>query len=443
MTETNSAARPSPLAARPHPVGSIVAILLLFVFSGVAVQILPVAAPGIIADWQLSATALAAPVSAVLVGSALGTVIGGILSDIIGRRPLIAGSVALLAAFMALTALASAPWHITATMLVAGLAMGFFFSPGMALVAELSPPHRRALSISLTVASLPLGLTLCSLAASVILPALGWEMLFLVGAALGVPCLLLFVAFVPESPSFLVKRPGREAEYAHVQARLSLPPVEIPTQEHGETSLVKRFGQLFTAAPVTTACLFVLFLATNMFGNMALSWIPTAMSDLGFSLAFSSGSLASWTTVTVLATPVAGWLMTRIGLNLVCAVALVISGTAMVLMGAFASVELGQGAISAMMALSGLGCAGFVTAVYTLAAESFPAELRGSGIGISDAIGRVGGVLGAYFGVQFMAAGGPNGFFYLLALLMAVSLVFLAILASASKPARPKAGAPA
>lgn len=443
MADTVPAAPPSLLGARPHPVGSIVAILLLFVFSGVGVQILPVAAPAIIADWGLSATALAAPVSAVLVGSALGTVIGGVISDIIGRRPLIAGSVALLAIFMALTAFATAPWHITGTMLVAGLAMGFFFSPSMALVAELSPPHRRALAISLTVASLPLGLTLCSLTAAAILPVLGWERLFLVGAASGVPCVLLFIAFVPESPGFLAKRPGREAEYAHVQARLSLPPAELPPEEHRETSLARRFGQLFTAAPVTTASLLVLFLAANMFGNMALSWIPTAMSDLGFSLAFASGSLASWTTVTVIATPVAGWLMSKYGLKLICAVSLVISGTAMVLMGAFASVELGQAPVSAMMALSGLGCAGFVTALYTLAAEAFPAELRASGIGLSDAIGRAGGVLGAYFGVQFMAAGGPNGFFYLLALLMGVSLVFLAILASASKPARPAAGAPA
>lgn len=443
MAEPQPMGRQSMFAARPHQFGSIAAILLLFVLSGVVVQILPVAAPAIIADWGLTATALAAPVSAVLVGSAIGTVIGGVISDIIGRRPLIAGSVALLAAFMVLTALATAPWHITLTMLVAGLAMGFFFSPSMALVAELSPAHRRPLAISLTVASLPLGLTLCSLTAAAILPALGWERLFLIGAALGVPCLLLFVAFVPESPSFLAKRPGREAECAHVQARLSLPPAELPPAEHGETSLFRRFAQLFMAAPVTTASLFGLFLATNMFGNMALSWIPTAISDLGFSLAFSSGSLASWTTVTVIATPIAGWLMTKYGLNLVCAASLVISGVAMVLMGAYASVEAGQTSVSAMMALSGLGCAGFVTAVYTLAAESFPAHLRGSGIGISDAIGRIGGVLGAYFGVQFMAAGGPNGFFYLLASLMAVSLVFLLILAQAGKPAQPTAGAPA
>ena len=134
-----------------------------------------------------------------------------------------------------------------------------------------------------------------------------------------------------------------------------------------------------------------------------------------------------------------GWLMSRYGIGIICAATLVVSGLAMTLMGAYASVEIGQTAISGMMAMSGLGCAGFVTAVYTLAATSFPDSLRASGIGISDAIGRVGGVLGAYFGVQFMAAGGPNGFFYLLASLMAVSLVFLAILESANKAARRKA----
>ena len=439
MADVARAATPSFFAARPHPFWSVLSILLLFVFSGVAVQILPVAAPAIIADWGVAATALAAPVSAVLVGSAIGTVVGGVISDLIGRRPLIAGSIALLGIFMGLTAFAARPLHITLTMFVAGLAMGFFFSPGMALVAELSPLKRRPLAISLTVASLPLGLTLCSLTAAAMLPVLGWRMLFLTGAALAVPCFLLFVCFVPESPGYLATKPARADECRRIEALLSLPLSEPPSAEHAHIPLARRFAQLFTAAPVTTACLFVLFLATNMFGNMALSWIPTAMSKLGFSLAFSSGALASWTTVTVIATPVAGWLMTRVGLNLVCAVTLAISGAAMVPMGLYASVEIGQTTVSLMMALSGLGCAGFVTAVYTLAATSFPDRLRASGIGISDAIGRVGGVLGAYFGVQFMAVGGPHGFFFLLALLMAVSLVFLFVLEGAHRSTQRKA----
>lgn len=433
MPDASQPAKQSLLAARAHPFWSIFSILLLFVFSGVAIQILPVAAAGIIADWRLADTALAAPITAILVGSAIGTIVGGIVSDIIGRRPMIAASVALVGIFMGLSSLATAPWHFTATMLFAGLAMGSYFSPGMALVSELSPPHRRALAISLTIGSLPVGLTLASLTAAAILPVLGWQMLFGLAALLAVPSFLLFVWFVPESPGFLASRPDRQDEYSRVLKQLSLPPVEVPEAEGEQPALITRFMQLFRATPVATACLFVLFLATNMFGNAALSWIPLAISNMGFSLAYSSGAMASWTTVTMLATPGAGWLLGKYGLRVVCTASLLCSGVAVALLGAYASVEIGQAAVSAMLALSGLGCAGFVTSVYMLAAESFPAQLRASGIGISDAVGRVGGVLGAYFGVQFLTAGGPSGFFYMLAALMAVSVAFLILLLRATK----------
>lgn len=431
MAEAKPRPAPSLLAARPHPFWSVLAILFLFVLSGVSVQILPVAAPAILAAWSLEGTALAAPVSAVLLGSAIGTVVGGIVSDVIGRRPLIAASVLVLGAFMALSALATLPWHLAATMLVAGVAMGCFFSPGMALVTEISPPKRRPLAISLTVASLPVGLTLCSLVAAAVLPVLGWERLFLLGGALGVPVFLLFVLFVPESPSYLATRPARKAEFDRVVARLGLPPVEAPAvavSNEAPPPLPRRFAQLFRAAPVATACLLLLFLGTNMFGNAALGWVPTAFSDLGFSLAYSSGSIASWTTATMLFTPVAGWLLGKYGLRIVCTSAIVVCGIALVLLGMNASPDAPQALLSALLALGGLGTAGFVTSLYTLAAESFPAELRGSGIGIADAIGRAGGVLGAYFGVYFVSFGGASGFFYLLAGLMAVNLAFLLVL---------------
>lgn len=433
MTERSpDASVPSLLSARPHPFWTTLAILLLFVFSGVAVQILPVVAPAVLLEWKLDGTALAAPVSAILVGSALGTVLGGVISDLIGRRPLIIASVAVLAVFLGLSSLATQPWHFTGTMLVAGLAMGCYFSPGMALIAELTPPKRRPLAISLTVASLPVGLTLCSFTASRILPTLGWEQLFVLAAALGIPCFLLFAWFVPESPGFMVSQRGREAEYRRVLDRLSLPAIDVPENDGPALPLARRFAQLFATAPLATACLLILFLATNAFGNGALSWIPSAISELGFPLSFSSGAIASWTMVTMLATPVAGWMLGRFGLKIVCGGSIVISGAALGLLGMLASLEAGEAPISALLAMAGLGTAGFVTSLYTLAAESFPAELRASGIGLSDAIGRVGGVLGAYFGAHLLAIGGPNGFFYLLACLMVVSLVVLAVLLSAN-----------
>src|SRR5690606_8534550 len=70
------------VAARPHPLWSVAAVLLTFIFSGAFIQLLPVAAPAIIRDWALADTALAPPMAMTLVGSSVGTVLGGIFSDV-------------------------------------------------------------------------------------------------------------------------------------------------------------------------------------------------------------------------------------------------------------------------------------------------------------------------------------------------------------------------
>ncbi len=414
--------------AYPHPVWSVFAILLLFVLSGVSMQILPVAAPAILQDWDLAGTALAAPIAAVLLGSAIGTVGGGVASDILGRRVLIILSIVLLGAFVALSALAVEPWHLTGTMLGAGIAMGGFFAPGMALVTEISPPQRRALAISLTVASLPAGLTLCSLTAAALLPILGWKTMFVLAGALALPVLLLFVLFAPESPGFLAANPARANELQRVVERLSLEPIEAPVAGEKPPPLSRRFAQLAAAAPIATMSLFALFLVTNLFGNVVLGWIPTVYAELGFSISFASGAMASWTTAMLVMTPVAGWLLGRFGLHLVCPVSIVITGGALVLLGFWSVIEAPQALVYALLALGGLGAAGIVTSLYSLAAESFPSQMRASGIGICDAIGRAGGVLGAYAGAYLIAFGGASGFFYLLAGLMGLNLLILLLL---------------
>ena len=396
------------MAARPHPLWSVAAVLK---------------------EWALADTALAPPMAMTLVGSSVGTVLGGIFSDVAGRRPLIAASVALLGVFTGISILASAPWHLMVTMFLGGAAMGCFFSPGLALVTEIATPARRPLAISLSVASIPVGLTLSAAASAFVLPAYGWHTLFVLVALAAVPSFLLFAWFVPESPSFLATRPGREAEYREVMERLSLPPAEHAEEDaQAHLPLARRFAMLIAAAPAATIGLFVMFLGANMFGNAVLSWVPVAFSNLGFPLSFASGSLSGWTTATMLMTPLAGWLLGRYGFGVVGPASSLITTVALVLLGTFAAPGSNTTVLWAMLALGGLGTAGVVTSLYTLAAETFPPRMRGSGLGISDAVGRIGGVAGAFAGVYFLTAGGTRGFFYVLAAIMlfiALLMVFL------------------
>jgi AAHS family 4-hydroxybenzoate transporter-like MFS transporter len=430
------------MAARVHPFWTIAALLLVFAFSGVFVQLLPIAAPAILIDWKLDQQAIALPLAAILVGSGIGTILGGILADIAGRRVLIGASAALLGIFMALSVLATAPWHLVVTMVLGGIAMGSFFSPGMALVTELTPPHRRALAISFTVASLPVGFTACSAAAAYVLPNYGWHAFFIGCALIAVPSVILFAFLVPESPSFLAKDPSRHTEYQAVLERLGLPPVDVIEATHeehqtlNEPPLAKRFAKLIRAAPFVTLALFLLFFASNFYGNAVMGWIPISFFQLGFPLETSSAAITSWATATMIATPLVGWLMSHIGLKVVAPVSVGIGAVAMLLLATFAAPETSLAILFPILALGGIGTAGMVTALYTLAAEAFPASMRASGIGLADFTGRAGGVIGAYSGGHLLTAGGTSGFFYVLAGVMILSTLVMVLLLARPKSER-------
>ena len=63
--------------------------------------------------------------------------------------------------------------------------------------------------------------------------------------------------------------------------------------------------------------------------------------------------------------------------------------------------------------------------MYALAAHVFPASIRGTGVGTTVAVGRVGNVLASYVGSWALVAGGPPLFFATWA--GALSIVFVAL----------------
>jgi len=422
-------ASPAPLfEARPHPVATIAAMLLVFVYSGIFMQVLPVSAPAIVADWKLQATAMAAPMAAFLIGTGLGTVLGGAIADILGRRRSIGVTLALLGICLGLESLAETPAQLGIPLFLGGLFMGAMYAAAMALVTELAPDRRRPLVISLTVASLPVGLGICSLAAAFILPLLGWSAFFKLIALLSVPVLAAFLFCVPESPNFLIRNPARQAEYERAVNGLRLEPVHAAAHEKHEAKdkLLKRFGAVIRADPRAAFGIWGLFCGTYIFGNAILSWLPTALTELGFSIPFSSGSLTAWSIASMLGTPLAGWCLYRFGIRRAAA--------ASALIGAFAGVGLAliaqrhvtsELAVLAVLPLGGIASAGVVTALYTLAANAFPPHVRALGIGLSDAIGRIGGTLAAFAGIHVIAGYGTPVFFGLLALLMLLVSAYL------------------
>jgi len=125
------------------------------------------------------------------------TVLGGALSDRLGRRPLILGGWAVYAAVYLGFAVASTEWHAWALFVVYGLYFGATEGTEKALVADLVPAARRGTAFGWFNAALGLG----ALPASVVF-GVGWERAgspaaFLLGAAIAAAATLLFVLLVP------------------------------------------------------------------------------------------------------------------------------------------------------------------------------------------------------------------------------------------------------
>ena len=125
------------------------------------------------------------------------TVIGGALSDRLGRHPLILGGWAVYALVYLGFALATAPWHAWLLFVVYGLYFGATEGTEKAMVADLVPASRRGTAFGWFNAAMGLGALPASVIFGVVWERVGPEAAFAMGAGVAAAATLLFVLLVP------------------------------------------------------------------------------------------------------------------------------------------------------------------------------------------------------------------------------------------------------
>ena len=134
------------------------------------------------------------------------TVLGGALSDRLGRRPLILGGWAVYAATYLGFALADLQWHAWALFLVYGLYFGATEGVEKAMVADLVPAHRRGTAFGWFNAALGVGALPASVLFGLVWERVGAAQAFLMGAGFAAAATVLLVVAVPAQQQ---REPGR------------------------------------------------------------------------------------------------------------------------------------------------------------------------------------------------------------------------------------------
>lgn len=160
-------------------------VALAMVFDGLDSQVLGLAIPAMIADWQVSRSDFA-PIAALgLIGMSLGTLLGGWAGDRIGRKWGLISSVLVFGAATAASALVDSLGALGLARAIAGLGLGGALPNATAMIAENTPRRSRSVAIAVGMVTIPVGSMIASLVSAAVIEDLGWRALFAIG---GHPC---------------------------------------------------------------------------------------------------------------------------------------------------------------------------------------------------------------------------------------------------------------
>jgi len=395
MDEDRLSASGSTGGSPPRSWRSVTLLLTSFLAVALCTQLLAAAAPQIASAWDIDVRSLAAPMAAGWIGAGVGTVLGGIAGDRIGRRWSVIVAIALSGGATFGTVLTTDPGDLAILRLFAGVGLGGCYPPALALLTESVAEPRRGMMVSLAMVAGPLGIAACSLLAMAWFPDGDWKGLF---AAVGIALLALaavLVILLPESPHFTrgvghaVGRSGRAAS--------TVAPLFAPEHRGKTLRLAFCFASVFIAVAAV------------------LSWIPALLAVQGLSPELASGSPTAWSIGGIIGSLVAGWMMTRRG-ALAALQLFAVGGIGGFLLLAIAPVS--AGLLLALLGLVGLLLSAMITCAFGYATACYPDAVRATGVGFADMIGRVGAVAGSFGGVFLIDAAGASGFYIGLAALL-------------------------
>ena len=193
---------------------------------GYVLSLIGVALTQIVPAFGLSDTWSAAIGASVLVGIFVGTILGGYVTDLIGRKKMFIIDLVAIGLFSALSVFAAGPWQLVAARFFIGVFVGADYPIATSLIAEFTPARHRSVSMGMVSAAWYLGATVAAGVGYALYGVDdGWK--WMLGSAV-IPCVILLVGRhdIPESPLWLASK-GRHGEARAVVDRVFGPDVEL------------------------------------------------------------------------------------------------------------------------------------------------------------------------------------------------------------------------
>ncbi|MCJ7995166.1 MFS transporter [Rhizobium cremeum] len=383
------------LAREPMHPRQIVAIAILTActaIEGFDVYAISFAAPGIAEAWGIDRATLGIVLAMDLVGMAIGSILLGLVSDRLGRKPIIVSCLVIMATGMWLASWAPTIFDLSAARFYTGLGVGGLLASSSAIAAELANDRRRSLAIALMIGGFSLGAIAGGTLISELLARTDrWEAVFEVGALATTILIVPALLFVPESLVFLCQYQPRNAlaRLNRILLQQGRSPIDaLPSRPLQNTRCLGRSARDVRRTAFFLTLAFFAYMVSLYF---LMKWIPKLVADMGYSPS-SAGGVLVWAHIGGLLGTITISLLSQIwNVRLLVVSALICGAAAVAAFGRF-SQELS--ALTVIASAAGFFIIGANSGFYSIVAQSFSSQFRAAGTGFVIGVGRAGSATG-------------------------------------------------
>jgi putative MFS transporter len=240
-------------------------------------SVLPVLAP----LWKLSQPQTGFLISAGFLGQLVGALLFGWLAERHGRMTAMVWSIALFSVMSLVCALAFDYWSLLVFRSIQGIGLGGEVPVAAVFISELAKAKGRGRFVLLYELVFPIGLVAASLVGLWVVPRLGWQYMFAIGALPGFLALVLR-RLLPESPRWLAvhdRHTEAEAAMAHIESETESatgqplpPPKPVVSTLEKPASLADLFGPLYLRR---TLVVWVIWFCAYFVNYGLAIWLPT------------------------------------------------------------------------------------------------------------------------------------------------------------------------
>jgi putative MFS transporter len=398
--------------------------------------------PVLVKLWHISPAQVGQLISVGYIGQFVGALVFGALAERMGRIRSASLAVVVMSAMSLACAATGSFEALLVCRLIQGIGVGGEMPVAATYISELSRAQGRGRFFMLYEMIFPIGLMMTGQIGAVLVPALGWQVMFIIGGIPGLVIALLLLR-LPESPRWLIAK-GRLDEAAAIVAdmeastsarvaavearpREPVPAPALLTTAHPESTggasatPAARRGWTELLSPAyrsRTFVVWVLWVCAYFVTNGLNNWMPTLYNSvykLDLQQSLRAGTLNNVAQVAVLIA--CAFLVDRIGRRHWMMAGFVLGG---VLLGVLGST--GATSVTVVIALVTLsyGIVGSANAVlYLYTPEIYPTRMRAIGTGAATCWLRLASAAAPLIVGYLVERGGISGVFWLFA---AVSL---------------------